>query len=76
MSGVRVDQAGIVRIGVAVAGVKPATVRQWITRGHLTRHVDGFDPDELILWVETIRNVGQARGAAHAAHVRHQKRSA
>jgi ribosomal protein S12 methylthiotransferase accessory factor YcaO len=76
MSGVRVDRATIVSIAVSAAGVKPATVRQWIARGIITQHPDGYDPDELLQWIETTRNVDQARGAVHASHVRHQTRRA
>lgn len=74
MSGVRVDYATIVAIGCSAAKVKPATVRKWISRGLITRHDDGFDPDELFRWVETIRNLDQAVGGVVAAHNRHQTR--
>jgi len=57
-----------------IADVKPATIRQWLVRGHLTRYPDGVDVDELMHWVDTIRNDGKARGAILAAHTRHQTR--
>lgn len=76
MSGIRLTYAEIVRVGVDAAGVKPATVKKWIARGLVTRHADGYDPDEMLQWVETVRDTGKARGAVLAAHVRHQTRRA
>lgn len=67
---IRVDTA----VAANIAQVKPATIRQWIARGHVTRHHDGIDADELLTWIDTIRNNGKARGAMIASHVRHQTR--
>lgn len=74
MSGVRITYSGAVAMCVAWAGVKPGTARQWIARGLLERHDDGFDPDQIIQWIDTIRDTGKARGAAVASHNRYQTR--
>jgi hypothetical protein len=37
-------------IAAMVAGVKPGTVRRWVHDGHVTRHRDGYDLDELIAY--------------------------
>lgn len=52
MSGVRITYTGAVNLGMLLAGVKAGTVEQWITRGLITKHPDGYDPDEIMLWVE------------------------
>jgi hypothetical protein len=51
MSGVRVTFAAAVRIGAFVAQVQPRTVEQWIHRGLITKHPDGYDPDEILTWI-------------------------
>jgi hypothetical protein len=76
MSEVRITYSGAVEMCVAWSGVKAATVRVWISRGLITRYPDGFDPDEIALWLETTRNTEKARGAALASHVRYQTRRA
>jgi hypothetical protein len=76
MSDVRITYNGAVEMCVAWCGVKPGTVRVWITRGLITRHPDGFDPDEIAQWIETVRNTEKARGAALASHIRYQTRRA
>lgn len=74
MSDARITYSQAVRLGVEYADVKPGTVRQWIARGLVIRHPDGFDPDQIILWLDTIRDVNKARGAAVASHNRYSAR--
>lgn len=67
---VRVDT----NTAASIAQVQPATIRQWVRRQLVTRHIDGIDVDELLTFVDTIRNTGKARGALLATHARHQTR--
>jgi hypothetical protein len=75
VSTLRITRAGAIRMCVALTGVKPATVRVWIHRGLITEHPDGFDPDEVWMWTQQTRNIEQAVGAVHAAHVRTTRRA-
>jgi hypothetical protein len=40
----------------AIAEVKPATIRQWVRRGHIRRYGDGYETAELLHWIDSIRN--------------------
>lgn len=61
-------------VAATIAEVQPGTVRVWLTRGLITRHPHGIDLYELMHWLDTTRNMEQARGAAVAAHNRHRRR--
>lgn len=74
MSGHRITYSGAIHLCVTVGGVKPGTARVWISRGIITRHPDGFDPDEILQWLEQTRDIGKAVGAAVAAHNRYTTR--
>lgn len=45
---IRVDLA----TAVSICGVKPATLRKWVERGHIGRHDDGYDVYELLHWID------------------------
>lgn len=36
----------------AVAEVKPGTIRQWVARGFITRHRDGYDLAEILARID------------------------
>jgi hypothetical protein len=36
-----------------MCGVKPATIRRWVHDGHITRHWNGYDFNELIDYRDT-----------------------
>lgn len=76
MSSVRITYTQAVNLGMVLAGVQRKTVVQWITRKHITRYDDGYDPDEIYEWVMTTRNSGKARGAQLATYARLTRRSA
>jgi hypothetical protein len=40
-------------VAASVAEVQPATVRQWVARGIITRYPDGYDLTELLHWIDT-----------------------
>lgn len=48
--------------------VTQATIRQWVSRGNITRRTDGrIDPDSVIRWWKTQRNHHQAARRANVA---------
>lgn len=42
-------------VAAAICKVQPGTVRQWVKRGVVTRHTDGYDVYELLHWVDVQR---------------------
>ena len=52
MSGVRITYTGVIRLGMYAANVKAKTVEAWITAGLITKHDDGYDPDEVLMWIQ------------------------
>jgi hypothetical protein len=60
-------------VAAYAAGVRVGTLRQWAARGLVTRSPDGrYDLRSVLARVDS-RQLGKARGAVLAAHVRHQR---
>ena len=51
------------------AGVTDRTIDQWVYRGHVARHADGYDTLDLA-WRILSRDDTMAAGGAVAAHLR------
>lgn len=49
----------------AVAEVQPATIRQWVARGLISRTADGYDLVEILEWLDT-RNASKVRTLARS----------
>lgn len=49
-----------VDVAARIAGVTPATIRQWARRGQLTRYPDGFSVAEILTRLDT-RKVNMIR---------------
>ena len=39
-------------LAASICGVKPATLRKWVQRGHICRFAEGYDVSELLHWID------------------------
>jgi hypothetical protein len=55
----------------AIAGVKPATIKKWVQRGHINDYPGGYETAEILHWIDQ-RSIGRAVHAIGVAHRRYQ----
>lgn len=39
-------------VAANICGVRPDTINVWVNRGHVIRHEDGYDVDQLLHWLD------------------------
>lgn len=54
-------------LAAEVCGIRPSTLRRWVFEGHVVRHWDGFDFDELIAYRDS-RNLSCLAARAGVKH--------